>query len=422
MKKKLLVIEPNSSSGIFLLRTAKKNNMEVHAVTHKTLFEDNYSNTIKKLIDYTCFTDFRESATCVEEIAEYGKSNNIDAVVAGFEFVSDIAILVARKLGLPTHSTEDVACLRDKYLMSQIFKERNVPAPYTKKVESLEECMNSVKDFSFPYIVKPVSNAGSCGVTKINNILDLEMAYKNIKSLGDEFPHGIPLSSDIIVQEFLDGVEYSIECVISRGVITIIGVTDKFTTDKNFFAEVGHVFPTELPSTEKDKIIDVTQKAIYALGLKNGVAHVEVKLTSKGAKVIEVGARLAGDYIPDLILKSVGIDCASLYLRSALGLELDTKVTTNKCAGVVFLHSEKEGYFKSIKNSIKLEEDIEIEIDLKVGDKVNIAVDNIDRIGKVFITKDTYSDVFATIDILKDNLKLELISNEGDVSYENCIY
>lgn len=422
MRKKILIIEPNSSSGIFLLRAAKENNMEVHGVTHKELFEENYSDEIKKLLDYTIFTDFRTSEVCVEEIAQYGKLNNIDAVVAGFEFVSDIAILVSRKLGLPTHATENVNCLRDKYLMFQIFEKLNVPVAYTEKVSSWEEYLNAVKKFSFPFIVKPVSNAGSCGVAKINSNLDLKNAFQNIKSLGNEFPHGIPLSSDIIIQEFLDGPEYSVECVISHGIVSILGITTKFTTDNNSFAEVGHVFPSELPETNRTEIIDITKKAIKALSLKNGVAHVEVRLTSKGAKVIEIGARLAGDYIPDLILKSVGINCANLYINCALGLDLVIKETKKKCSGIVFLHSKKEGYYKGIKNTLTIDEDIEMEIYLEVGDKVKIAVDNIDRIGEIIITKDSIEDVLSTIYNLKENLKLELISYEGDISYENCIH
>ena len=60
---------------------------------------------------------------------------------------------------------------------------------------------------------------------------------------------------------------------------------------------MGHTQPSSLSSDIKKEIIQITKGAINALGIKNGPAHVEIKVTSQGPKIVEVGARLGGDHI-----------------------------------------------------------------------------------------------------------------------------
>jgi len=407
MRKKILIIEPNCTAGVFLLNRAKRLNLETHIVTHERLFKHSYNEEVKKLIDYVHFTDFRDKEESISSIVQYGLDNKINGVLVGFEFVVDVAIEVARRLNLPTNTTEDIASLRDKFLMYSVFKEHDIPCAFTRNVRSWEEAQDAAREFVFPFIVKPVSNAGSCGVRKVNNLQELSEAFSAAQSMNVEFPHGIRLSTDVVFQDFLSGPECSVECSVNNGNISIIGITDKFTTNGNYFAEIGHIFPSNLEGAIQEKVRTVAHDVLKAFGITNGVAHIEMKITESGPKVVEVGARLAGDYIPNLILNASGIDCAALYINTALGECTKPVVKKKSYSGIYFIHSEEKGVFKSIKNDLSLYGQVDIFVD--AGDTVNDAVDNINRIGKVVITKNSYEEVVSTVDTLKKNLEVVLI-------------
>lgn len=407
--KNLIVIEPNTSSGIFLLESAKRNGITVYAVTHQNLYEEEYPEYVKTLIDGVYFTDFKDQKKCVQQIIDYFKFMSIDGVVTGFEFTSDIAILVARGLGLPTHELNNINSLRNKFEMYLEFSKNDIPCAKTEIVSSWDECLEKHSNFAFPLIVKPVSNAGSCGVKLVNNLLELEDAFKNIQMLGDEFPHGIPLSSDVLLQEYLIGDEYSVECAMGGGNFFVLGITDKFTTDDNFFAETSHIFPSSLNTEKKEQISKCVLKLLKSFKLTNGVAHVEVMMTNNGPKVIEIGARLPGDYIPRLIFNALGINQASLYIKAAFGLQVSPEYKTDLISGITFIQSTVVGHFKSIDGLKKINRDNYIQdIYLLPGDLIKTPSDNIDRIGHIIITENTYSKTRDNLENSKKNLTINI--------------
>src|SRR5581483_4851638 len=123
-----------------------------------------------------------------------------------------------------------------------------------------------------------------------------------------------------ILEEYIEGQEYSVETITwSKGNHLILGITQKKTTPPPFFVELGHIFPAVLPEDEAASIVHVLQGALDVLGIESGASHTEVKLTPHGPMVIEVGGRLAGDFIPKLVWMSTKMNPYLLELSAIVG-------------------------------------------------------------------------------------------------------
>ena len=170
---------------------------------------------------------------------------------------------------------------------------------------------------TFPVIIKPRDAFSSRGVYKcvISNEVKAHLEESRFFSSN----------GDILIEEFLEGKEYSVEAITYRGETSIIQFTEKFITSYPNTVETGHLQPADLTLTEKDAISSVVKSALKALGIENSASHTEIMMTEAGPKVIETGARLGGDFIASYLTKaSTGVSMDRAAIQIALGLEPDT--------------------------------------------------------------------------------------------------
>jgi cysteine synthase A len=137
---------------------------------------------------------------------------------------------------------------------------------------------------------------------------------------GGAIPHGC------LVEEFMVGMECSVELLVVDGEVVVLGVTDKPTGPLPTFIEVGVSFPSCFHPAEIDRITQVAANAISAIGFNFGVAHVELKVTSQGPRVIEINPRIGGDPIPTLVKLATDQDYMETALRLYAGLDVSQAV------------------------------------------------------------------------------------------------
>ncbi|HHK1299103.1 TPA: ATP-grasp domain-containing protein, partial [Streptococcus pyogenes] len=108
--------------------------------------------------------------------------------------------------------------------------------------------------------MKPTSFLASIGVKKVYNFSELQQAVSQM--LNVKFPVYIAsgvyelgelynLEPRVLVEEFIDGEEYSLESVVRNGIYTPLGITKKIVDEKLFMDEIGHIFPSNLNKEEK---------------------------------------------------------------------------------------------------------------------------------------------------------------------------
>ncbi len=99
-----------------------------------------------------------------------------------------------------------------------------------------------------------------------------------------------------------------------------------------FFLETGHTCPAPIAADMREKMEDVAGRAIQALGITDGITHAEMKLTSRGIRVLEVGARMGGGSIRQVVRLATGVDLLELTLELARGRKPEIAPLTDRAA------------------------------------------------------------------------------------------
>lgn len=301
--------------------------------------------------------------------------------------------------------TEDTAYnATDKAQMIKKFKEFDVPHPWYYIVDNCDYGKIKSK-LSYPCICKPTDNSASRGVITINREHELEecMLYSSSYSR----------SGKILIEQLLVGSEISVEAFVIDGITHILAITDKITTGSPHFVEMGHSQPSQFSNLLKKEILDISRKAIFAMGIKNGPAHVEMMITNNGPVLIEIGARLGGDYITtDLVPLSTGIDMLAATIHLACGKIPDITRKYSKASSIRYVKTNC-GIIKSIKgieHALKVDGVKRLEILKSIDEKVPEICNSIDRIGYVIAQGETVQEAenacsmaLKTVKIMVDN-------------------
>lgn len=277
-----------------------------------------------------------------EIILDICKNINIDGITS---IASDAAVptvcFVAEKMNLIANNYSDALSATNKYEMRKRFIQNNVSCPQFLVAES----NYSVEGFRLPLIVKPTDRSGSRGVMKIQSLSELTEAVK--RAQNESF------TKQAIIEEYISGVEVSVETISWQGQHYILAITDKVTTNEPYFVELEHHQPSNLSDDIQEKVKKETLKALSALNINYGASHSEFKITQNGhVYAIEVGARMGGDFIgSDLVRLSTGYDFVKGVIEIALGSFEMPNLNNKKCSGVYFLCKETEHILPIIEDA-----------------------------------------------------------------------
>jgi carbamoyl-phosphate synthase large subunit len=250
---------------------------------------------------------------------------------------------LAQQFGFPFPTPEAILNARNKYLMKQAFLKWNVPcAKAIVLLETVESLNTNYSNWNFPVIIKPIDSFSSRGVFLV----------QDFKQLQELIPKAAYYSSNgqVLIEEFLEGPEVSVESITFKGNTSIVQITDKVITPFPHTVELAHFQPSALPQGMLHKIETVVKKAIKAIGIDNTGSHAELKVTKDGPKMIEIGARLGGDYISSYLTSlSTGINMNKAAAQVAMGEIPDLKPTQQRFSGIKYVNWEPGKTVKKIK-------------------------------------------------------------------------
>jgi len=337
--------------------------------------------------------DFEGTCAVVEKY-------DVDAIVtAATDKPLVMMARIAEKYGFPFFSVDTACWSTDKYQMKQRFLEGGIPCAKGRLVQFVEE----TEDMAYPVIVKPRDNSGSRGVKLCRTREEL------VASLAEALEYS-KLDS-VLVEEYIEGQEYSIEGLHYDGKSEIIQFTEKKTTEFPYNVELGHKQPANLTEEQKDAIREIICKISVAIHFENCPSHTELKINERGIFVIETSPRLGGDFITStLVPLSTGINMEDQLLNIALGDSVDTKTgRIDRASGVEFFQFP-EGIVRSIDESswakiVKMPEVCFAELKLKEGDRIPAITSSLTRYGEFVVTGDSYDEICVLIDHVLDNVE-----------------
>ena len=309
----------------------------------------------------------------------------------------------SKKIGLTAVSFETAVKATDKGEMIKAFKEYGVPSPWFFIVPD-KKTLEEIKDkIEYPCILKPLDNSGSRGVMLVKEENDLDQSF--------EYSKGSSRGAGVIIEEYMQGSEVSVEVMAWDGEIHILAITDKLTTGAPHFVEMGHSQQSGLSEDIKNQIKEVATKAVKSVGIENGPAHVEIMVTEKGPKMIELGARMGGDCITThLVPLSTGIDMIECTIRCALGEKPDVQPKFDKGSAIRFFDVPR-GTIKSIsgvEDAKKIEGIQEITFTKNVGDTAGDINSSTDRCGFVIAQADNAENAIKLCEKAIAKIKIEV--------------
>lgn len=221
---------------------------------------------------------------------------------------------LASRLNLPHNSEHCLKVSTNKYAMRKELYNHKILCPKFLITDTDEI---DIQNMNFPIIVKPTDRSGSRAITKVKDSSELKEAIIRARDISFE--------KKAIVEEYIEGDEYSAECISQNGVHYLLNITKKFTTGSPHFIETGHLEPAGLSDEDIGKIRDTIFKALDALDIKLGASHSEFKYSreDKIVHIIEIGSRMGGDFIGSSLVRfSTGYDYLKMVIDCAVGNDI----------------------------------------------------------------------------------------------------
>ena len=394
--KKLLVL----AAGILQVPVIKKaKEMGVYVVA-----ADGDENAVGlKLADKAIVVNI----TSEEDMLRVAREEQVDGVIHPCSEVSmNVMGRINDELGLSGISRETAIRATNKHLMREAFEKYGAPSPKSMCFTDVEVAWGAFcTDFTGACILKPSRNSGSRGIAKIS--ADIKM---------DEFARLFEISKNesrdksVMLEQFVEGPEFSIEIIVWNGEVNVLTVTDKKTTEAPHFVELGHNQPSCRTAEEVETLKAAAVAGVKALGVNNCACHAEAKLMDGKAYLMEIGARLGGDFIStELTHLSTGIDMVAAAVDVALGIEPDLSVKEEPKGACIRYFCPKPGKLVSISNLEALDDPrvYEKKIYVQVGDMIPEVTSSLCRSGHVIVTEETPQKAIALAEKLITDVKME---------------
>ena len=299
--------------------------------------------------EFVCI-DLKDTARLIDYARYLQQNGGLDAVFTAATDFSAAVAAIAAACGLRGHTLEAALNATDKVRMRECFRKAGVPSPAfieltaadlaapadiigaqssaptdsfvaadnltygdagAATADALERRLGELAG-CFPLVVKPVDSMGARGCSLVKNLSELRKAAATALQYSR--------SGRIIVEEYIEGSEFSIEGLVFGGRLYITALADRHIFFPPYFIEMGHTIPSDCPQAIADEVISVFEHGVHALGLTDGAVKGDILVRNGKAFVGEIAARLSGGYMSGWTVPySCGLDITAAALTLALG-------------------------------------------------------------------------------------------------------
>ena len=288
-----------------------------------------------------------------EGIVKFVEENAIDMTVVGPEAalaagVVDALAAKGHKAFGPTKAAARIES--SKEFAKQIMAKYNVLTAGYEAFDNFEQAWDYVKGRPLPAVIKYDGLAAGKGVVVALTYEEAEEALRDML-LDASFGKG-----RVVVEDFLDGPEFSFMCVVSGNKVYQLAIAqdhkraydgDKGPNTCGMGAYSPVPFVTEeIREKALNEIIQRTADGLVAEGVPfTGVLYGGLILTKEGPKVIEFNARF-GDPETEVVLPRLESDFYDLVEAAVEGKDCETRWSPEAYLGVVLASKGYPGHYE----------------------------------------------------------------------------
>ncbi|QDV05151.1 Alanine-anticapsin ligase BacD [Planctomycetes bacterium Poly30] len=204
----------------------------------------------------------------------------------------------------------------DKRVMKRAMMDAGIRCARHEEITPGTNAEQLVERLGLPLVMKNACSSGSRGLLIARSV--------------DEVQGG--LAEHDLAESFVRGTEMSVEGFLQDGVVRFVSTT------RYLVPLHANIVPSGVSAAQIEELHALLQSACNALGLRHGMAHMEVFLTEEGPVFGELGARPPGGRLMPLIQAAWGFDPYGTILRLGLGRDVTFPAAPGQAAGTWILH------------------------------------------------------------------------------------
>ncbi|HAZ07748.1 MAG TPA: hypothetical protein DCZ01_04310 [Elusimicrobia bacterium] len=397
--KSLLVISSPSPKKKFIYQRLKE-------LGPKMILISSEANWLSKLADGFIEADPLDEVACTAKVEELVKTTKIDGVITFWENAVPLAATLAERFGWIGHSAQAALNARNKYLTRQTLENAKLSKyqPAWALIKNHLDLEKAAARIGFPVVLKPAWGVKSQFVVKLDSLDEAMKAFDYIKTnMNPSFDPIYKYGTDILAEEYLDGAEIDVDLLVQAGEVKFHAFTDNFPTKEPFFVETGDAMPSRHEDKDLSDVLKMAKDVVKALGLSNGALHLEAKITPAGPKLIELNARMGGDYLYDWIKTIWEVDLVEEASDIAVGLPCQPKrLKAPRCHLVgKYLIPEHSGVVTGVKLPQEKTDPAkvhDITVQKEPGDAVLVPPEGFETMGWIVGRGDTYAEAEENLD------------------------
>ena len=397
--KTILVISSPNPKKKFIYQRLKE-------LGSKMILMSSEANWVSKMTDGFVECDPLDEVACVAKVEELVKTQKIDGVITFWENAVPLAATLAQRFGWIGHTPQAALNARNKYLTRQTLENAKLAKyqPAWALIKSHTDLEKAAARIGFPLVLKPAWGVKSQFVVKLDSLDEAKKALDYIKTnMTPAFDPIYKYGTDILAEEFMDGAEVDVDLLVQDGEIKFHAFNDNFPTKEPFFVETGDAMPSRHEDKDLSDALKMAKEVVAALGLTNGALHLEAKITPAGPKLVEINARMGGDYLYDWIKTIWEVDVIEEAARIAVGQPCHPKRLKEPRCHLVgkYLIPEHSGVVTGVKFPQEKPDPLkvhDIAVQKEPGDAVLVPPEGFETIGWVVGRGDTYAEAEENLD------------------------
>jgi hypothetical protein len=283
-----------------------------------------------------------------------------DGVAAVGDRPAVLAAEVAAMLGIPFHPPAAARACQDKYLARQLYQAAGLRTPAYFRAALTEDAGALARRAPYPCVLKPLGLSASRGVIRANDQAEFVAAFERIRALLENNPDLRRLRQRYLqVESYIEGREFAVEGLVTHGTFQPLAIFDKpDPLTGPFFEETIYVTPSREPAATQEALLDTAGRAVRALGMRHGPAHLEMRWNAEGAWMLDAAARPIGGLCAKALRFDLGgtgrpggppHSLEELVIRHALGEDVSGARLEGPASGVMMVPIPKGGIYESVE-------------------------------------------------------------------------
>lgn len=343
--------------------------------------------------------------TDAKRVLELARSEAVDGVMPMNEFGMRTHAHVTQALGLPGLDLNQAEAVVDKGAMRTVWEAAGLCQPRFRIITQLAQAGPAAEQIGFPCIIKPADSGGSG-----RGIIIIEDASQVAEAFGFAEPHA--RNGRVLIEEFIDGLELTLEGLCWRGEHRILAGSDKVKAQGLTRVATSLNYPAQLPEPVMASVQELVHAAVRAIGLRDCATHTEVIVNRQDRPyLVELGARGGGGHIFSTIVEAVsGVNMPMALAQILTGEQPDWQPSRSRGAAYRFFTPEpgRIAAINGIDQARRVEGVLDLGFVKTVGQRVGSLDNSLERAGFVVTTGTDRSSACNAADLVESIVQVDM--------------